>query len=89
MPPLAKPGPLTDAERFLFDVTGYLVIPDALSPDEVAACLEASRRLHAPSIPLTTDPRQLRPEIHRRAGEARLNKQAHEHTTRADNSPSS
>src|SRR5689334_20211466 len=48
MTPLAKPGPLTDAERFLFDVTGYLVIPGALSAAEVEGCLEAARRLHAP-----------------------------------------
>jgi hypothetical protein len=48
MTPIAKPGPLTDAERFLFDVTGYLVIPGALSAMEVDACLEAARRLHAP-----------------------------------------
>jgi len=47
MIPLAKPGPLTDEERFLFDVTGYLVIPDALSPAEVEECLTAARRAHA------------------------------------------
>ena len=47
MIPLAKPGPLTDEERFMFDVTGYLVIPDALSPVEVESCLEAARRAHA------------------------------------------
>lgn len=48
MTPIGKPGPMTDAERFLFDVTGYLVIPDALSPEEVSACLEAAKRAHAP-----------------------------------------
>jgi ectoine hydroxylase len=48
MLPIARPGPLTDAERFLFDVAGYLVIPDALTPDETAACLEAAKRVHAP-----------------------------------------
>jgi len=48
MIPLAQPGPLTDRERFLFDVTGYLVIQDALTPAEVDACLEAAKRLHAP-----------------------------------------
>lgn len=50
--PLASPGPLTDEERFLFDVAGYLVIPDALAPDEVTACLQAARRAHAPHDPL-------------------------------------
>jgi ectoine hydroxylase len=48
MPPLAQPGPLTDRERFIFEATGYLVIPNALSPDEVDACLAASRRAHEP-----------------------------------------
>ena len=28
---------MTDAEKYLFDVHGYLVIEDALSPEEVAA----------------------------------------------------
>jgi ectoine hydroxylase-related dioxygenase (phytanoyl-CoA dioxygenase family) len=45
--PIAQPGPLTERERFLFDVTGYLIIPDALSPGEVEACLAAARRAHA------------------------------------------
>ena len=48
MTPLGAHGPLTDAERFLFDVAGYLIIPDALSPEETAACLEAAKRVHAP-----------------------------------------
>jgi hypothetical protein len=48
MLPLGQPGPMTDLERFLFDVAGFLVIPQALSPAEVAACLEAAQRLHAP-----------------------------------------
>ncbi len=48
MIPLAKPGPLSDEERFLFDVAGYLIIPDALSPKEVTACADAARRAHAP-----------------------------------------
>ena len=51
MTPLAHPGPLTDTERFMFDVTGYLVIPDALTPEEVDACLEAAGRVHAPHPP--------------------------------------
>jgi ectoine hydroxylase len=47
MVPLAQPGPMTEAERFMFDTMGYLVIPGALSPDEVAACLEAAQRAHS------------------------------------------
>jgi ectoine hydroxylase len=49
--PLAQPGPLTEVERFLFETTGYLVIPDALTPTETEACLEASRRAHAKQPP--------------------------------------
>ncbi len=48
MPPFAQPGPLTDRERFIFEATGYLVIPNALSPQEVEDCLAASRRAHEP-----------------------------------------
>lgn len=51
MIPFATPGPMTEQERFLFDVAGYLVIPGALSPEEVQSCLEAARRLHAPHPP--------------------------------------
>jgi ectoine hydroxylase len=46
--PIAKPGPMTDLERFMFDAAGYLVIPDALTPTEVEACLEAAKRVHEP-----------------------------------------
>jgi len=48
MEPIAKPGPLTDEERFMFETCGYLVIPDALSADETQACLDAAKRVHAP-----------------------------------------
>ncbi len=48
MTPIGQPGPLTDLDRFMFDVAGYLVIPDALTPEEVRACLEASKRAHTP-----------------------------------------
>lgn len=51
MIPLAAPGPLNDAERFLFDVAGYLIIPNALTPGEVEACLAAARRAHAAHPP--------------------------------------
>jgi ectoine hydroxylase len=46
--PIAQPGPMTEVERFLFDTVGYLVIPGALTQQEVDACLEAAKRLHAP-----------------------------------------
>ena len=48
MLPLGHPGPLTEIERFMFETTGYLVIPAALTPIETAACVEAARRAHAP-----------------------------------------
>jgi ectoine hydroxylase len=48
MSPIGQPGPMTDMERFLFDVAGYLVIPGALTPQEAEACLTAARRCHAP-----------------------------------------
>jgi ectoine hydroxylase-related dioxygenase (phytanoyl-CoA dioxygenase family) len=51
MIPLAKPGAMTDNERFMFDTAGYLVVPDALTPQEVADCLAAARRAHAPYPP--------------------------------------
>ncbi len=48
MAPIGQPGPLTERERFIFETTGYLVIPGALSKEEVAACMEASLRAHEP-----------------------------------------
>jgi hypothetical protein len=48
MTPIGRPGPLTERERFMFETSGYLVIPNALSQDEVDACLDASRRAHEP-----------------------------------------
>ena len=30
--PIGRPGPMDAQERFLFDTSGFLVIPDALSP---------------------------------------------------------
>jgi ectoine hydroxylase len=47
MEPIAQPGRLTEEERFMFETFGYLVIPDALSPQETTACLEASQRAHS------------------------------------------
>jgi ectoine hydroxylase-related dioxygenase (phytanoyl-CoA dioxygenase family) len=48
MMPIGSPGPMTEAERFMFDVAGYLVIENALTPQEVEECLLAARRAHAP-----------------------------------------
>ncbi len=48
MAPIGKPGPLTERERFMFESSGYLLIPGALSPAEVQACLEAAHRAHEP-----------------------------------------
>src|SRR5207244_1968342 len=45
--PIGRPGALTEEERFLFEVCGYVVIPGALSSSEVEACLEAAHRLHS------------------------------------------
>ncbi|SDX05083.1 phytanoyl-CoA dioxygenase family protein [Paenibacillus sp. CF384] len=45
--PIVKPGEFTELDRFMFESWGYFVIPNVLSPDEIAACLEASQRLHA------------------------------------------
>lgn len=45
--PYGKPGPMTDTERYLFETTGLLIVPDALSPEETAACQAASERLHS------------------------------------------
>ncbi|MFN3648565.1 MAG: phytanoyl-CoA dioxygenase family protein [Armatimonadota bacterium] len=51
MLPIAAPGPLSPLERFLFDVTGFLVIPGALTSEEVTACLGAAERAHAAHPP--------------------------------------
>lgn len=42
---------MTEAERFLFDTAGYLVIPGALTHEETEACREAAERLHAAEPP--------------------------------------
>ena len=46
--PIGAPGRLTEEERFLIEVCGYLVIPKALTESEVQACLAAAKRLHEP-----------------------------------------
>jgi ectoine hydroxylase-related dioxygenase (phytanoyl-CoA dioxygenase family) len=43
MPPAA----MTDAQRLFFETNGYLVLPDALSPDELAALRAAADRAEA------------------------------------------
>lgn len=45
--PYGLPGPMTDTERYLFETTGLLIVPNALSDAEVTACQEASERLHS------------------------------------------
>lgn len=47
---------MTDDERYLFDLTGYLVIENALSPEEVAQC-NAAIEHHADKI--TERPKKL------------------------------
>jgi hypothetical protein len=42
---------MTEAQRFLFDLQGYLVIEDALSPAEVAAFTETIYRLAHEKVP--------------------------------------
>jgi len=54
MIPEGEPGRLTDIERFLFDVSGYLVIRGALSPTEVAALPHLQARNAFPEIPHPT-----------------------------------
>jgi phytanoyl-CoA hydroxylase len=44
---------MTDEQRFLFDLQGYVLIPNALSPDEVAAYRETIYRLAREKV---TDP---------------------------------
>ena len=36
--PACKQSGLTEMERYLFDLNGYLILRGALSPQEVAAC---------------------------------------------------
>ncbi len=40
---------MTDEQRLFYETFGYLVLPDALSPAELAAAREASARAEAPS----------------------------------------
>ena len=47
MLPIAQPGPMTEHDRFTFECFGYIIIEDALTPEETAAALAASKRLHA------------------------------------------
>ena len=45
--PVSAPGCFTELDHFIFESWGYLIIPDVLSAEEAAACLAASKRLHA------------------------------------------
>ena len=45
--PTVAAGEFTPIDKFIFESWGYFVIPDVLSSDEVAACYDASARLHA------------------------------------------
>jgi ectoine hydroxylase-related dioxygenase (phytanoyl-CoA dioxygenase family) len=45
---VGEPRPLTDVERYHFDLYGYLVRREALEPDEVDAALDAIARLALP-----------------------------------------
>jgi ectoine hydroxylase-related dioxygenase (phytanoyl-CoA dioxygenase family) len=49
-PPAQKPG-MTDAQRFLFDLNGFLLIENALTPDEIAQVQEAIYRLARQKVP--------------------------------------
>ena len=44
--PLAKPGAMSEMERFIFECWGYLIIPDVLSEAECDEALEAAKRIH-------------------------------------------
>jgi hypothetical protein len=44
--PYGTPGPMTAAERFMFETAGFLIIPGALCEAEVAACTAAAERVH-------------------------------------------
>ena len=38
--PTAKPGPMTEMEKFIFECYGYIVIENVLSQDEIEETLE-------------------------------------------------
>jgi ectoine hydroxylase-related dioxygenase (phytanoyl-CoA dioxygenase family) len=48
--PTAKPGPMTEMEKFIFECYGYIVIENVLSQDEIEETLEAAKRLHEGKI---------------------------------------
>ena len=39
--PQEYPLEMSEAERYLFDLNGYIIIRNVLTPDEIAACHEA------------------------------------------------
>ena len=48
MTPIGAPGAMTEWERYMFAVAGYLVIPGALTQAEVDRYLTAAKQLHSP-----------------------------------------
>jgi ectoine hydroxylase len=44
--PVAAPGVLTELDKFMIEAWGYIIIPNVLNEDEIAECLEASKRIH-------------------------------------------
>jgi ectoine hydroxylase-related dioxygenase (phytanoyl-CoA dioxygenase family) len=45
--PIGQTGKMTELEKFMFDAAGYLVVPDALTPAQTAACIAAAERCYA------------------------------------------
>ena len=43
---------MTDAEKYLFDLNGYIVVEGLLTPDEVAAAVVDHNRLDRPLVVL-------------------------------------
>jgi ectoine hydroxylase len=44
--PVVAPGVFTELDKFIFESWGYFIIPNVLSEEEVAECLQASKRVH-------------------------------------------
>jgi len=53
--PPPPPAAMSDSERYLFDLNGFLVVRGVLSPDEVAAC-NAAITAHADEAVARSDP---------------------------------
>ena len=57
-PPSEAPM-LTDEERFLFDLKGYLLFPNVLSEEEIAPIREQADQLHKDAESLPPEARKL------------------------------